>query len=149
MFGDFIKKLTAPSPVPLVNSDARLALTALLVRVARTDGVYDATEVDRINLILASRYGLDSSGVDQLRSEAETLESEAPDTVRFTRAIKDAVAYEERITVIEGLWQVVMADGVRDDHENATLRLVASLLGVTDCDSNLARQRVSAAQDMP
>jgi len=149
MFGDFIKKLTAPSPVPLVNSDARLALTALLVRVARTDGVYDATEVDRINLILANRYGLDPSGIDQLRSEAETLESEAPDTVRFTRAIKDAVAYEERITVIEGLWQVVMADGVRDAHENATLRLVASLLGVTDRDSNLARQRVSAAENMP
>ena len=72
-----------------------------------------------------------------------TLESEAPDTVRFTRAIKEAVPYEERLGVIEALWQVVMADGQRDPEEDALLRLTASLLGVTDQDSNAARLRVT------
>jgi uncharacterized tellurite resistance protein B-like protein len=43
------------------------------------------------------------------------------------------------------LWQVVMADGHRSDEENALLRLVANLIGVTDKDSALARQRVEAA----
>ena len=73
------------------------------------------------------------------------LEGEAPDTVRFTKAIKDAIAYEDRLGVIEALWAVVLADGVRETHENALLRLVANLLGINDRDSNLARKRVEDA----
>lgn len=145
MFADFLKRLTAPDPDPLQDDDARLALTALLVRVARSDGEYDQIEQDRIDRICAARYGLSPFEVAKLRTDAETLESEAPDTVRFTRAIKDAVAYEDRMGVIEALWQVVLADGVREAEEDALLRLVASLLGINDRDSAIARQRVGGA----
>jgi uncharacterized tellurite resistance protein B-like protein len=65
--------------------------------------------------------------------------------VRFTRAIKDRVAYEDRIAVVEALWQVALADGNRDAEEDALLRLVVSLLGVTDVDSASARRRVMQA----
>ena len=142
MFGDFLKRLTAPDPAPLPDADARLALTALLVRVARTDGEYEESEKTRIDRITASRYGLSPFEASKLRGEAEALEAEAPDTIRFTGAIKEAVPYEDRIAVIEALWQVVLADGVREAEEDALLRLVAKLLGVNDRDSNLARQRV-------
>ena len=39
------------------------------------------------------------------------------------------------------MWSVVLADGERADSENALMRLTASLLGVTDQDSALARQK--------
>ncbi|MBV7397084.1 TerB family tellurite resistance protein [Mameliella sediminis] len=142
MFADFLKRLTAPDPAPLPDADARLALTALLVRVARSDGTFDDSERDRIDRILAARYGLSPFESARLRSEGEALEAEAPDTVRFTRAIKDAVPYDDRIGVIEALWQVVLADGVRDAEEDALLRLVSNLLGIRDIDSARARQRV-------
>ncbi|WP_136442805.1 TerB family tellurite resistance protein [Pacificoceanicola onchidii] len=142
MFGDFLRRLTAPEPAPLDDGDARLALTALLVRVARSDGVFDDSEKDRIDRIVCARYGLSPFEATALRKEAEVLEAEAPDTVRFTRAIKDAVAYEDRIGVIEALWDVVLADGQREAEEDALLRLAANLLGVNDRDSALARQRV-------
>ncbi|MDG1256858.1 MAG: TerB family tellurite resistance protein [Paracoccaceae bacterium] len=144
MFADFLKQLTAPSPAPIKDADARLALTALLVRIARTDGAYIQTEIDRIDAITSLRYSLAAEAAAKLRQDAETLESEAPDTIRFTRAIKDAVAYEDRLAVIESLWQVVLADGAREDEEDALLRLVSSLLGINDRDSALARQRVSS-----
>ena len=144
MFADFLKQLTAPSPAPIKDADARLALTALLVRIARTDGAYVQTEIDRIDAITSLRYSLTAEAAAKLRQDAETLESEAPDTIRFTRAIKDAVAYEDRLAVIESLWQVVLADGAREDEEDALLRLVSSLLGINDRDSALARQRVSS-----
>ena len=144
MFADFLSRLTAPDPTPLQAPDARLALTALLVRVARTDGSYSASEQALIDRIVAARFGLSGAELSDLRTSAETLESEAPDTVRFTRAIKDAVAYEDRIGVIEALWQVVLDDGKRDVHEDALMRTVAPLLGVNDRDSGLARQRAQA-----
>ena len=40
MFQDFLSRLIQPAPDPLNDGDARLALTALLVRVARADGDY-------------------------------------------------------------------------------------------------------------
>ncbi|WP_043871913.1 TerB family tellurite resistance protein [Celeribacter indicus] len=146
MFGDFLKSLLQPEPPQLADRDARLALAALLVRVARSDNHYARSEAERIEKILMRRYGLSPFEAANLRGEAETLEAEAPDTVRFTRAIKDAVPYEERTGVIEGLWSVVLADGVRDHEEDALLRLVANLLGVNDRDSALARRRVEEAQ---
>lgn len=144
MFADFLKRLVAPAPDRLPDADARLALMALLVRVARSDGHFDEDEKTRILSIARDRYGLDALGADDLLARAAQLETEAPDTVRFTRAIKDAVAHEDRAGVIEALWAVVLADGTRADAEDALLRLVANLLGINDRDSALARQRVEA-----
>ena len=143
MFGDFLKRLTQPEPTPLPHSDARLALTALLVRIARSDGDYCDVEIAQIDAITENRYGLSPTEAVALRKQSEILETEAPDTVRFTRAIKDAVAYEDRRAVVESLWLVVLADGTRADEENALMRLSAKLLGVNDRDSAMARQKAA------
>ncbi|MEM8653573.1 MAG: TerB family tellurite resistance protein [Pseudomonadota bacterium] len=143
MFQDLLKRLIQPEPAPLPDADARLALTALLVRVARSDNDYSGDERALIDQIAQDRYGLSPNDASSLRTEAEAMELEAPDTVRFTRAIKDAVAYEDRLAVIEALWKVVLADGKRAKEEDALLRLVSNLLGITDQDSAKARQRVS------
>jgi uncharacterized tellurite resistance protein B-like protein len=145
MFAEILRRLTAPDPEPLPYDDARLALAALLVRIARSDDDYADVEKAHITAILAKRYGLSPDAAIALRIEAEAMEAEAPDTVRFTRAIKDSVPYEAREKVIESMWDIVLADGERDHEEDALLRLVAPMLGVNDRDSNLARQRVEAA----
>ncbi|HBY12644.1 Tellurite resistance protein TerB [Rhodobacteraceae bacterium SB2] len=145
MFGSFLKSLLEPQAEPLHDDDARLAMTALLVRLARADNEYAAAEIHRITQVIMARYELAEPEAIALRETAETLEQEAPDTVRFTRAIKDRVAYEDRIAVVEALWQVALADGNRDAEEDALLRLVVSLLGVTDVDSASARRRVMQA----
>ena len=146
MFADFLKKLTGAAPDSLPDADARLALAALLVRVARADGRYEASEAARITTLLAKRYALAPPEAEALRTDAEALEAEAPDTVRFTRAIKDAVPYENRTAVIEAMWDVVLGDGTRDAGEEQVLRLVANLLGVSDQDSARARQRMQASR---
>ena len=143
MFADLLNRLIAPQPERLPQPDAQVALAALLVRVARADGDYAAAEIDKIDKILASRHGLSPFEAAKLRGQAETLESEAPDTVRFTRAIKDAVDLEDRTAIIEALWAVVLADGERDHDEDTFLRMVANLLGINDRDSNFARQRAA------
>lgn len=124
----------------LSTEDAQVALAALMVRIARSDGDYAAVEQDVIRETLMRKYALASPDLDALMDEAEELESKAPDTVRFTRVLKDHVPYEERTLLLQSLWTVVLADGERDSSENTLLRLLANLLGVTDKDSALARQ---------
>ena len=142
MFAKLLSALLAPAPQPLPPPEARLALAALLVRVARADGDYAGLEVARIDRVLAARYGLSGFAAVALRREAEGLETEAPDTVRFTRALKEAVPLEDRMSLMAALWSVALADGGREAGEDAVIRLVASLLGITDRDNALARQRV-------
>ncbi|MEP2784485.1 MAG: TerB family tellurite resistance protein [Pseudoruegeria sp.] len=144
MFGNLLGRLTAPQPKTLSDEDARLSLSALLVRIARSDGDYAQAEIDQIDRVLAHRYKLSAFEATELRKQAESLEAEAPDTVRFTRAIKDAVEYEDRADVIEALWAVVLADGERDIAENSIMRMAANFLGVNDRDSAMARQRVQS-----
>ncbi|HBZ43718.1 MAG TPA: hypothetical protein DEO85_06575 [Maritimibacter sp.] len=141
MFDRLLKNLLSSEPEQMPDTDARVALTALLVRIARSDGDYAASEKAQIRDIVAQRYDLAEGLADDLMSNAETLESEAPDTVRFTEAIKNAVPHEDRMSVIEAAWQVVLADGDRADEENALMRLIAKFLGINDRDSHIARKK--------
>lgn len=141
MIGDLLKRLAGDyTPEPLPADQARLALAALMVRIGRTDGDYTAAERSRIDRVLAETYRLSAEAATALRRDGETAEADAPDTVRFTRVIKDAVPYEHRTEIVEALWRVAAVDGINAD-EHGLMRLVANLLGVSDQDSGLARQR--------
>jgi uncharacterized tellurite resistance protein B-like protein len=126
MFKELLALLLAPAPEPLTDEGARMALTALLVRIARSDHNYSEVEKDRIDRIICSRFGQDAGGAIILREQAEAMEAEAPDS----------------IGVVEAMWQVVLADGRRDAGEDAVMRLTAKLLGVSDLDSAKARKRM-------
>ena len=141
MFDSFLRRLLAPAPTQLPETEANLALAALLVRAARTDGLYAAEEVERIDRVLMTRLDIDAFAAARLRADAETLESEAPDTVRFTRALKVATALEDRAGLMQALWSVTLSDGLRDAEEDRLMRLVANLLGLTDVENAQARQR--------
>jgi uncharacterized tellurite resistance protein B-like protein len=61
-----------------------------------------------------------------------------------SRTLKDALDYEDRVDLMEMLWEVVYADGVLDDMEANMMRRVAGLLYVDDVDSGTARKRAMA-----
>lgn len=146
MINSLFKRLFAPAPAPLPAADARIALAALLVRIARSDGDYAPVEIAQIRQILSTRFELDDGATGDLLLVAEILEEKAPDTVQFTRAIKDTVPYEDRKGVVSAAWQIVLADGDRANEEDALMRLITGLLGVNDMDSNIARKRIQDAK---
>ena len=54
MFQDLLNRLIQPQPAPIRDADARLALTALLVRVARSDNHYSGDEKALIDALDAA-----------------------------------------------------------------------------------------------
>ena len=148
MFQALIDLFTTPDArADLQPEDARAALATLLVRIARADDHYDVAEQQMIADVLKTRFALSDADTQKLKQDAETLEEQAPDTVRFTKLVKDSVPYEERSGVVEALWRVALADGSRDFEEEGFLRLVVNLLGVNDRDSGFARQKVIAEME--
>ncbi|ARC35713.1 hypothetical protein A6J80_04345 [Paracoccus yeei] len=145
MFRNLLSRLfaTAPLHAPLSSSDAEVAVAALLVRIARADDRYSDAEKTRIETILARWHGLDRQQASERRVAAEMIEAEAPDTVRFTRTIKERVGIEDRRDVVAALWEIALSDGQRSAEEESLVRLVSGLLGVNDRDSALVRRQIN------
>lgn len=137
----------APPAAASGPSDLRedLAVAALLVHAARSDAAYAEDERAAIERALAGAYALAPAAAAALRLEAEASEAAAADIVRYTRALKESMDMAAREAFLERLWGVVLADGVRDPHEDALMRRVAALLYVPDARSNAARLRAQSA----
>ena len=146
MISNFLRSILSEKPDPISTEEAHVALAALLVRIARSDTKYEKSEIETIKYVLMQQYEMSEEEAISTIENAEQLEEEAPDTVRFTRALKNTIPYEKRRQIIEGLWQVALADGTRDSEEDAIIRLAAQLLGVTDVESAVARKSAQASQ---
>ncbi|WP_207100330.1 TerB family tellurite resistance protein [Paracoccus shandongensis] len=148
MFRNLLNRLFTedPDPRPLATDDAEIAVAALLVRVARADDHYHSAEKRRIDQVLARMHGLGLADAAERRSVAEMIEAEAPDTVRFTRLIKDRVSLDDRAAIVGAMWEISLADNHRAANEETAIRLVSGLLGVNDRDSALERRRIAAGR---
>ena len=131
------------NPERRTRPDGREALAAVLVRAAEADGTIDARERALIEVLLAHRFGLDAAGARRLLEAGEEAAARTPDLVTLTRAIKDTVPHEERIAVVEAVWEIAYADGERSHEEAALVRKLCGLLYVEDRDAGLARQRIA------
>jgi uncharacterized tellurite resistance protein B-like protein len=132
----------AAGPAGFANE--HVAAAALMVEAARLDGAFEPAERQRIRELLEQRFHLPPDMAGRLLEQAERTATESVAWQGFTRAIKDALEPEQRVGVIEMLWEVAYADGELHDYEASLLRRVAGLLYVSDRDSGEARLRVMA-----
>lgn len=122
----------------------RLATAALLAEAASLDGQFDQVEREAIATLLEQRFELTAEEVESLLKEGHQASENAIELYGFTRVIKDSHSHEERVRMIEMLWEVAYADGHLDDYEANLLRRVAGLIHVSDRESGEVRKRVLA-----
>jgi len=120
----------------------QLALAALLIEAANSDDRFDQTERGVISRLLESRFSLSRSAAADLLAAGETAASESAELYHFTRIVNKRLSSEERVELIEMLWEVAYADGVLDEYEDSLLRRVGGLIYVPDRERGEARQRV-------
>ena len=130
-------------PAPLPQPDAKLALGALMVRVAMSDRVYSLAEISLIDRVLARHFGLNPIEAARMRATCERLQSAAPRSDEFAALIRRDLTRDERMEALIDLWMVVQADGDTDDAEIAILEDTRRALGLSEDDS--AEARASAA----
>lgn len=147
MLSDLLRRLAGrpDNDALLPPEDQRIAVAALLVIAARADDTYEDVERTQIERALAARYSLDPEAAAALRGQGEAAEAGSVDLYRFTSLVKAGVPYEERSAVIEVMWRVVLADSVREQHEDTLMRRVTDLLGLDPREGVEARQRAQAS----
>lgn len=122
----------------------QMAAAVLMVETARLDGAVQDAERDRIQSLLARRFGLTPWVAARLAARAERTATESVAWQGLTHTLKEALGEAERIEILEMLWEVAYADGALHDYEASLLRRVAGLLYVSDRDNGEARLRVMA-----
>lgn len=114
------------------EADARHAMGALLVRVAKADGVYLFQEIGEIDHMLGSLYDLNPLDAAKMRAECEKLEAAMPDTEDLAQVLTETISVEDRAHVVHALWMVAEADGQRHEKEEQVVRIARQTFGLTE-----------------
>lgn len=126
--------------------ELRIAAAALLIEAATMDGEVDPVEMDRIATLIETHFDISKTEVSEIVSEGEARVEDAVDIYSFLKVIIERFDHDERIELIEMLWDVAYADGALHDHEANLIRRTSSMLGLTDQESGAARKRVLSAR---
>jgi uncharacterized tellurite resistance protein B-like protein len=145
MFKPLLRLLSAPE-TPRAP-DLRLSVAVLLLEAARQDDVFDARERATIEKLLTQRFELSAEECAALMAAGEARTAQMVQLHGHTNDIAGQMTPDERIQLIEMLWEVAYADSVLDPEEDLLIRRVAGLIYVTDRDRVLARQRVLAKKN--
>ncbi len=125
------------------QNGSAFALAVLLIEVARSsDNRVGDLEESVIERALTRRFELERDEVVRLIEAAEQGAIQATDLFHFTQVVVDQFSEEERIGVIEMLWEVAYSDGVLTGDEDTLIRRVAGLIYVPDWERGEAKLRV-------
>ena len=140
MYNQLMRLLKEPAPQS--RPDLRLSVAVLLLEAARQDDQFDAREKAMIEKLLTQRFDLSPQECAQLMVAGEARANRMVQLHGHTSDIVGQMTPDERVHLIEMLWEVAYADGVLDPEEDLLIRRVAGLIYVTDRERVLARQRV-------
>ncbi len=145
-----IRALFADDEAPEREEDAvQAAAAALLVEAARTDDTIDERERARIIAVTRRHFGLSEDEAQDLLSAAVFDSEDVSPYHRYVSVILERCAPDQRLWIIEMLWEVAYADGVLNDLEASLLRRIGGLLHVSDIDRGEARKRVLRRMGLP
>ncbi len=126
------------------HDEKALAAAALMVEAAELDGNFDGAERAAIETVVCRHFGLSGTEAGELIAAAKIAQDGTNHLLGFTRALKDAYPPDERVEIIEMLWEVVYADGELHEYEANLLRRIGGLIYVSDRERGAARKRVLA-----
>jgi uncharacterized tellurite resistance protein B-like protein len=127
----FFEKVTSSGPEGRESDprhDVRVAACALLLEMAQIDGQFDDAEKERILGILKRGYQLSPEGADSLLQASRQELEGSVDLWQFTRLINQNYSSEEKIAILETVWEIAFTDGRLEKHEDYLAHKMANLL---------------------
>ena len=126
--------------------DLCVATCALFVEMARIDGTFTQAELETILSILKDKYGVSGEHADALIEEADKELDQSVDLWQFARLINDNYSTDEKIEVVETLWQIVYVDGKMDQYEHYLMNKLKNLLRLSHDQLIDAKLKVKYSQ---
>lgn len=120
----------------------KLATAALLIEMMYQDHTVNVDEQLAVSNILREKFELSDEETRELYRFAEDEAREAVDYFQFTNLIARECSQEEKIRIIENLWEIAYADKHIDALEEHMIRRITDLIYVSHRDMIQAKHRV-------
>ncbi len=131
-FDQYLSKETE-SKIPLERR-LQMATAALMVEMLHVDEQVTAEEKTKLHHILKLRFKLSDDEIEILIDLANVEKHEATDYFTFTSLLNEHYTQQQKIKLIEDLWQLAYADNELNKYEEHLLRRLAELLHVPHQD---------------
>ncbi|MEP3437360.1 MAG: TerB family tellurite resistance protein [Hoeflea sp.] len=141
----FLGGLRGDNSAPPDSSNPDVAAVALFFHVIGADGVVDEAESEKLKSLIVEEYGLSGAEMRRLVEAGEQADREAVDLYAFTSILNRSLQPEAKVHFIELLWNLAYADGHRHELEDHVVWRISDLMGVSNRERVLARQRALAA----
>ncbi len=112
----------------------QMATAALMVEMLHVDEQVTTEEDEKLQHILKQRFQLDTSEIEILIDLAHSEKHAATDYYAFTSLLNRHYTQQQKIKLVEDLWQLAYADKHLDKYEEHLLRRLADLLHVPHQD---------------
>ena len=136
-------------PAHFDHNDYRLAAAALLVHTAEIDGNMAEPERRKLHDLLQRRFELNEVDTQALISEATEAEHEAIDLYHFTTVINRSLNENDRLRIVQMMWEIIYADGRVSEFESNLIWRAADLLGISSRDRIELGRRAASEQGEP
>ena len=108
------------------NHLSLISVTALMIHSAKIDQNF--TEKERLIIKKALiEMGADQNNIDEIIADAEIKEKDSNQILEFTKEVKNK-SIEEKMIVIEALWNIIYSDENADMYETNLMRRLSGLL---------------------
>lgn len=119
-----------------------LATAALLFEILRVDDREHPEELSAVGKALKDVFSLGEAEIAQLSELARCEAEESVSLHQFTSLVNEYFSPQQRVRVVEMLWQVAYADSYLNRYEEALVRKISDLLYVPHRDFIRAKHRV-------
>ena len=116
-------------------------LSGLMIEAANTDGKVTQEELNKISHSLINVFKEDPKAVEISLTKAFENKDNSKSLYYYTSKLNKSYSNENKIKLIEVLWEIILADNEIHDFETNLIRRLAGLLYVTDVECGNAKIR--------
>jgi len=118
-------------------------LSGLMIEAANTDGEITQEELNKISHSLINIFKEDPKVVEVSLTKAFENKDNSKSLYFYTSKLNKSYSNENKIKLIEVLWEIILADNEIHDFETNLIRRLAGLLYISDVECGNARIRAS------
>ncbi len=118
-------------------------LAGLMVEAANTDGLVTQEELDKISFSLVNVFKEDPKLVEESLKAAFDNKDNSKSLYFYTSKLNKIFSDDEKIKLIEVLWEIILSDNELHDFESNLIRRLAGLLYISDIDCGNAKIRAN------
>ena len=116
-------------------------LSGLMIEAANTDGEVTQEELNKISHSLINVFKEDPKAVEISLTKAFQNKDNSKSLYYYTSKLNKSYSNENKIKLIEVLWEIILADNEIHDFETNLIRRLAGLLYISDVECGNAKNR--------